>query len=112
MAIRKPKDLIHCERFFREPDNPKQRQYEALRAYFCDKLPSDDVARMFGYSPGSFRQLCHEFRYMDNPEFFIVPKHGPQAQPKKDPAREVIVALRKQNYSIYEISDALKEKGI
>lgn len=111
MAISVPKNLIQCERFFRDPDNSKQRQYEALRAYFCDKLPSDDVARMFGYSPGSFRQLCHQFRNTEKPEFFITPKHGPQAQPKKDPAREIVVALRKQNYSVYEISDVLKEKG-
>lgn len=67
---------------------------------------------MFGYSPGSFRQLCHEFRHTEEPEFFITPKHGPQVQTKKDPAREIIIALRKQNYSVYEISDALKEKGI
>lgn len=112
MPIKLPKDLIQCERFFRKPDNPKQRQYEALRAYFCDKLPSDEVARMFGYSAGSFRQLCHQFRNTENPEFFITPKHGPQAQPKKDPAREIAIALRKQNYSVYEISDALKEKGM
>lgn len=112
MAIKLSKDLIQCQRFFREPDNPKQRQYEALRAYFCGKLPSDDVAGMFGYSPGSFRQLCHQFRHTENPEFFITPKHGPQAQPKKDPAREIAIALRKQNYSVYEISDALKEKGL
>jgi transposase len=112
VAIRLSKDLIQCERFFRDPGNPKQRQYEALRAYFYDKLPSDEAARKFGYSPGSFRQLCHQFRNTADPEFFIVPKHGPQAQPKKDPAREVAVALRKQNYSVYEISDALKEKGM
>lgn len=112
MAIRLPKDLIQCRRFFDEPDNPKQRQYEALRAYFKEDLPSDEVARIFGYSPGSFRQLCHEFRNTEKPEFFITPKHGPQVQPKKDPARELIIALRKQNYSVYEISEALKEKGI
>jgi len=112
MAIKVPKDLIQCERYFRDPDSPRQRQYEALRAYYCEKLPSDEVARMFGYSPGSFRQLCHQFRNTANPEFFIVPKHGPQSQPKKDPARDVAIALRKQNYSVYEISDALKEKGL
>jgi len=112
MPIKKPKDLITCERFFREPDNPRQRQYEALRSYFVDKLPSDEAARMYGYSPGSFRQLCHQFRHNANPEFFITPRRGPQSHPKKDPARDEAIALRKQNYSVYEISDVLKEKGI
>ena len=112
MAIGAPKDLIQCERFFRNPGSPKHRQYEALRTYFCEKLPSAEVARMFGYSPDSFRQLCHEFRCSKKPEFFITPKHGSQIQPKKEPAREIIIALRKQNYSVYEISEALQEKEI
>lgn len=111
MTISAPKDLTKCRKFFLEPLTPKQRQYEALRAYFIEGLPSDEAARKFGYTAGAFRQLCHEFRRMEEPEFFIVPKHGPQARPKKDPAKEIIIALRKQNYSVYEISDSLKEKG-
>ena len=31
-------------RFFLEPEQPKQRQYEALRAYFVENLPAKDVA--------------------------------------------------------------------
>ena len=45
--------------FFLQPANATQRQYEALRAYFVEGLPSGEVARRFGYSPGSFRVLCH-----------------------------------------------------
>lgn len=112
MSNSAPKDLTACKKFFLEPLTPKQRQYEALRAYFLDGLSSDDAARKFGYSPGAFRQLCHEFRRMDNPEFFIVPRHGPQSRPKKDPAKELIIELRKQNFSVYEISESLKEKGL
>jgi len=41
--------------------------------------------------------------------FFVSPKRGPRSQPKKSAAREMIVHLRKQNYSVYEISEALKE---
>ena len=33
-----PKDLSDCRKFFLEPDNPKQRMYEALRAYFVTVL--------------------------------------------------------------------------
>jgi hypothetical protein len=32
-------------------------------------------------------------------------------QPKKSAARQLAIALRKQNHSVYEISDALKEQG-
>ena len=91
---------------------PRQRQYEALRAYFLDARPSHEVARTFGYSAGSFRVLCHGFRRDPDPQFFASPSPGPQTQPKKSKARELVVALRKHNYSVYEIAAALKERRI
>lgn len=95
-----------------EPGHPRQRQYEALRAYFVDHRPSHEAARAFGYSPGSFRVLCHKFRHDPDPHFFCSPRPGPRTQPKKSPARDLIVALRKRNYSVYDISETLKEKGL
>jgi len=112
MSTSAPKDLIACRKFFLEPKNPKHRQYEALRAYYIDGMSGTEVAERFGYTPGAFSQLCHQFRRDLQPEFFITPKHGPQARPQKDPAKETIIELRKQNYSVYEISDALKEAGM
>ena len=98
-------------RFFLEPANPTHRQYEALRAYFVQDLPSVEVARRFGYSPGSFRVLTHEFRSNPDRPFFLPPQKGPQASPKTDRLRDKIVALRKQNLSIYDISRVLEESG-
>jgi transposase len=107
-----PKDLIACQRFFLESTHPKQRQYEALRAYFVEGRSSPEAARAFGYSVGSFRVLCHHFRREATPEFFVAPRRGPHTQPKKSAARDTIVDLRKQNYSVYEISETLKERGL
>jgi transposase len=106
------KDLTQCRRFFLEPATPRQRQYEALRAYFVGGSSSDDAARQFGYSPGAFRVLCHQFRRDALPEFFASAKTGPRTQPKKSGARERIVELRKRNYSVYEISTTLREEGM
>jgi transposase len=86
--------------------------YEALRAFFLEGHPSAQVARAFGYSPGAFRVLCHQFRRDPHPQFFLSVSHGPRTQPKKSKAREVALALRKQNHSVYEISAALKEQGV
>jgi len=77
-----------------------------------DDLPSADVARRFGYSAGAFRVLCHAFRRGDLPEFFAATRPGRRDQPKKSRAHHQIVALRKRNYSIYEISQTLKEQGM
>jgi len=112
VAIGAPKDLTECRRFFAAPAAARQRQYEALRAYFLEALPSAEVARRFGYSPGAFRVLCHDFRRSLLPEFFLAPPRGPREQPKKGRVREQIIALRKCNYSVYDISAALKEAGM
>lgn len=109
MRLSKPKEIRDCRSFFAEPRHPKQRMYEALRAYFFEDRPSREAARAFGYSPGSFQVLCHRFRRDPDPVFFVSPKRGPRCQPKKSAARQMIVQLRKQNYSVYEISEALKE---
>jgi hypothetical protein len=87
----------------------KRRQYEALRGYFVEGRPSHEVARAFGYTPASFRVLCHQFRRDPQPAFFATLPRGPQSQPKKSAARELIVALRKRNHSVYEISEALRQ---
>ena len=109
MAISVPKDISQCRAFFLDPSNPKQRIYEALRAYFVDGRPPQEVARDFGYTIGTFHVMCHHFRRDPDPVFFVSPRHGPQSQPKKSAARELIVSLRRQNHSVYEISHTLKE---
>ncbi len=100
-------------RFFLEPVNPLHRQYEALRAYFVEGLPSAEAARRFGYTPGAFRVLCHQFRRTQDLQerFFRDIRHGPQAAPARDPVRELVVAMRKKNLSVYEIQDELATQG-
>jgi hypothetical protein len=96
---------------FLEPTSPTHRQYEALRAYFVDELPSHEAAARFGYTPGSFRILCHQFRQDPSRTFFAPSRKGPRPTPTQDRVREAIVTLRKQNLSIYDISRVLAEEG-
>ena len=100
-------------RFFLAPEKPLHRQYEALRAFFVDGQPSHEVARRFGYTPGAFRVLCHEFRH--DPEkrnsFFPHVKHGPQSAPVRDRLRDLAVAMRKKNLSVYDIQRELATAG-
>ena len=111
MITSAPKDLSECRAFFLVPHTPKQRIYEALRAYFIEGRPPKEVARNFGYTVGSFHVLCHHFRRDPDPVFFVSPHHGPQSQPKKSAARDLIISLRKQNHSVYEISHILRERN-
>jgi hypothetical protein len=107
----KDERITSAARKFLEPSNPTHRQYEALRAYFVEKLPSAEVARRFGYTAGSFRVLCHQFLQEPERKFFLPTQKGPQASSRKNPVRDQVVSLRKQNLSIYDISRALEEAG-
>jgi hypothetical protein len=102
---------VRHKKFFLQPSSPRQRQYEALRAYFVDNRPIEQIVKAFGYTKGSFAVLCTHFRQGKLPPFFIEGKPGPKNQPKKNPVKDLVIALRKKNYSIYDIHRILKEKG-
>ncbi|MBV8315079.1 MAG: hypothetical protein JOZ53_09085, partial [Planctomycetaceae bacterium] len=108
----KAKKLTDLARLFLEPTNSTHRRYEALRAFFVEGLSGAEVATRFGYSPGSFRVPVHQLRRNPQRSFFLPPAKGPHAAPKSDPVRARIVALRKQNLSIYDISRALAKDDI
>jgi len=100
-------------RFFSVPEKPLHRQYEALRAFFLDGQPSHEVAWRFGYTPGSFRVLGHQFRH--DPEkrdgFFQDIQRGPQNAPVRDSVRDLAIAMRKKNLSVYDIQRELAVAG-
>src|SRR3954470_2081115 len=115
MAISPRNDLTDDlqARFFLAPESPLQRQYEALRAYYVERLPSHEVARRFGYTPGSFRVLCHQFCHdpAKRAAFFPAVGQGPHAAPARDPVRDLVVAMRKRNLSVYDIRRELAAAG-
>jgi hypothetical protein len=99
-------------RFFLQPDAVLHRQYEALRTYFVEGLPSRQVAERFGYTPGSFRVLCHEFRHdPDKRASFFRPPPANAATPSRDAVRDLVVAMRKRNLSVYDIQNELSDDG-
>jgi hypothetical protein len=111
MLISKGKKLTDLSQVFLEPRNATHRQYEALRGFFVEGLPSAEAARRFGYTTGSFRVLVHQFRQEPLRDFFLKPATRPRAVPKTDPLRDRVVALRKQSLSIYDISRSLAHEG-
>ena len=49
-------------KYFRHPQDPGQRQYEALRASFLERLSARGVAERFAMSPGYVHVLRHRFQ--------------------------------------------------
>jgi hypothetical protein len=111
MSKGQAKRLTKLAQAFLVPSNSTHRQYEALRAYFVDQLPSAEAAETFGYSPASFRVLCHEFRQNPQRLFFLPPAKGPKPTSAQAQVHQKIIVLRKQNHSIYDISRALTDGG-
>ena len=100
--------------FFLSPDQPLQRQYEALRAFFVEEFPSAEAAQRFRYSPGAFRVLVHQFRH--DPEkrsaFFRQIQRGPRSAPARDRVREsaVVVTLDKRAHNPFLVASGLADK--
>ena len=105
------RDRLTLARRFLEPASSTHRQYEALRAFFVEGVPSAEVATRFGYTPGSFRVLVHEFRNQPERDFFIRVAGVGRPPGKQNRLREQVVALRKQNLSVHDISRALARDG-
>ena len=105
------KDRLTLARRFLEPANSTHRQYEALRAFFVDGLPSAQAAARFGYTPGSFRVLVHQFRNQNGRDFFVPTTRQGRPPGKRTRLREQVITLRKQNLSVHDISRALDREG-
>jgi hypothetical protein len=105
------RDRLTLARRFLEPSSSTQRQYEALRAFFVDRLPSAEAAARFGYTPGSFRVLVHQFRSQPDRDFFVPAARQGRPPGKRKRLRQQVVALRKQNLSVQDISRALARDG-
>jgi hypothetical protein len=100
--------------FFNQPHCARQRQYEALKAFYHDEVPAAEAAARFGFTASYFKKLCSDFqrqlRQGDNP-FFLEPKPGPKQRRRSEALVEQVVALRKRNYAITDIKATLEAKG-
>jgi len=98
--------------FFTRPLSSWQRRYEALRASFVDRLPTQLVAERFGFSPGYLRLLRHQFRHG---KFDFAEPGVETARARRRVSaqlREKIVTWRQQRLSAGQIAELLSEEGV
>ena len=96
---------------FTAPEEPNQRRYEALRAYFVEELSAEAVGERFGYTRSTVETLVRDFR-ADRLELFASSRPGPRRAPKKDRARTLALGLRREGRSLREIERALAAEGV
>ena len=94
--------------YFLNPKDPMQRRYEALKTSYVEELTSKEVAKRFGYSIHTINALRRDFKNKTLPPFFRPLKRGPKEHRFQTfLLKERIIELRKKNYSIEEIEEAL-----
>ncbi len=105
---------MNMKEYFSNPSTSFQKHYEALRAFYYDKLPAKEAAKKFNFSPRYFEKLRIEFsrklREEKNP-FFSHKKTGPKGRSTSVQTIERVVALRKKNHSIIDIKQVLDVEG-
>ncbi|MGH3764174.1 MAG: hypothetical protein ACRDS0_05760 [Pseudonocardiaceae bacterium] len=97
--------------FFTAPTQPNQRRYEALRAYFVERVSVAEAGARAGYTRASMASLLRDFR-AGRVQMFATPgRPGPKSAPAKDRARARVVELRRLGLSVYEISSRLRAEA-
>ena len=96
--------------YFLKPEEPAQRQYEALRAYFVEEASAAEVAAAYGYSAATVHQMAHQLR-AGKAELFRSSRPGPKGPRKAGSIRERVLALRATDRSVTEIAAALAAEG-
>ena len=98
-------------RYFAYPQSPGQKQYEALRSFYVDKLPARVVADTFGYTLVSFNALRQKFK-TGKLSFQFTGKPGPQGSRVPKEIQERIFEIRRtHNVSAYRIAEILAIEG-
>lgn len=97
--------------YFKNPQSPRQKQYEAVRAVVHDKLPMGEVAEQFGYETSTLYSLLRDAKRGRLELFPTVPR-GPQEKRTPPEVQQKIVILRRQGLSTDDIHLGLADAGI
>ena len=98
-------------KFFRHPEVLTQRQYEALRAFYVDKVPGQEVARRFGYTYAAFNSLKQRFK-AGRLSFFATHSPGPKGSRVEASVRNRVIEFRSKGLAVGEIYEVCKTLGI
>jgi predicted DNA-binding protein YlxM (UPF0122 family) len=94
--------------YFTSRANAYHRQYDAMKAYFIDRLPAAEVAEKFGYSVNTVYSMARDFKsslseYPLEDPFFKPVSLGRKPLEVMDEVKDVIISLRKASVSVPEI---------
>jgi hypothetical protein len=103
--------------YFISPPSINQKKYEALRAFFYEKLTAKEVAGRFEYKLSAFYSLTRDFRdFIKNineaeDPFFLSKKPGRKEKDSEGGITELVVNLRKKYLSVPDIKAITDSRG-
>ena len=103
--------IMDLLKYFSEPVSKRQKQYEAVRAFFVDKLSAEAIAFKFGYKTSTIYTIIRDVKAGKLDLFPEVAK-GHKQRLTPETHQQEILELRKQNYSIHDIYEKLLEINI
>lgn len=93
-------------KFFKQPETAGQKQYEALRAFYIDKVPGKEVIRRFGYTYAAFNSLKQRFK-SEQLNFTFTSPRGPKGPRLSPDLVKKIIECRQNHLSGYQIAEVL-----
>jgi predicted DNA-binding protein YlxM (UPF0122 family) len=102
--------------YFTAKANPLHKQYDAMKAYFIDRLSAAEVGERFGYTTNTVYSMARDLKkeLLENPQadpFFKPVALGRKPLALEDETRDEIISLRKSYLSVPEIKSILESKG-
>jgi predicted DNA-binding protein YlxM (UPF0122 family) len=103
------------EEYFKFQQSVSKKRYDALHTYFVSKLSANEVADTYGYTLTSFYSLIRDFRkYLKDghsEDFFFKDNALGRKPSQSDDLKELIISLRKMNFSAEEIVTIVNSKS-
>lgn len=106
---------MHPSEYFANQEIINKKKYDALRAFFFEGKPANEVAEQYGYSLSAFYSLARDFRQylkedMKEDPFFKEPVFG-RKKTNNAGLADMVIGLRKQNFSAEDIVGIVNSKG-
>ena len=109
---------VKVERYFAAPEQPLHRQYLALRSFYYDSKPAEEVASLYGYTVHAVYSLAKNFKAkLESGKsegidpFFRDAKMGRPKRERDTQLEDIIVGLRKKQLSVPDIKIILDGMG-
>lgn len=101
--------------YFLNLDIVNKKRYDALRAFFLESRPAQEVANIYGYTLPSLYSLIRDFRFhlkhRPTEDIFFKEIVLGRKENKQQELEDMIIGLRKHNFSAEDIVSVVNSKG-